>query len=70
MQGFISDLVALEAGQHSSSMQLQENILTANYDLKCHRLEWEVNPAVNYIEKEFLYFVPTEPGIQQINLIL
>ena len=42
-----------------------------NYDLKYHRFEWQINPAVKYIQGAVTtYFVPTVSGFNQIDFDL
>lgn len=49
----------------------RSNPATNNYDLKYHRLEWRINPAVRYISGTVTsYFVPKENGFLELNFDL
>ena len=64
----LSHIIELEKKGHEKEMEFRANVLTQNYDLKYHRMYWEVDPAVNYIKGEITtYFVPTAMDFQQIN---
>lgn len=67
----LAALHALEAAHYTQLSLFQENTFTANYDLRYHRLEWEVDPAVQYISGSVTsYFVPTADDFQEINFDL
>jgi len=56
---------------HYQTMNFKANPLTQNYDLKYHRLVWEVDPAVLYISGAITsYFVPTTDDFNQLNFDL
>jgi aminopeptidase N len=60
-----------ERAHHHQTINFKANPLTQNYDLKYHRLVWEVDPAVLYISGAITsYFVPTSDGFNQINFDL
>jgi aminopeptidase N len=60
--------IRFKNAQNSVIQDFRANPLTLNYDVKYHRLEVEVDPAVNYIKgKVTTYFSPTEVGFQQLN---
>jgi len=64
----LSHIIDLEKKGHEKEMEFRANVLTQNYDLKYHRMYWEVDPAVNYIKGEITtYFMPTEMDFQEIN---
>jgi aminopeptidase N len=64
----LSHIVEMERKGKDQLVNFKTNEATQNYDLKYHRMEWMVNPAVNYISGEITsYFVPTEDEFQQIN---
>jgi len=64
-------LIGSEQQAHHNLLNFRSNPLTDNYDLKYHRLEWQIDPAVNYIKGNVTsYFVPTQAGFQQINFDL
>ena len=65
-EGF--DIAAMEASAMQGIIDFRSNPLTDDYDLRYHRLEWRVDPAVNYIEGTITsYFVPTQTGFSAIN---
>ena len=67
----LSSIIEMEAHHHEQLVGFRSNELTSNYDLKYHRLEWEVDPAVFYIKGSITsYFVPKETDFQQINFDL
>lgn len=60
--------IHLKNAQNELNQGFRANPLTSNYDVKYHRLEVEVDPAVNYIKgKVTTYFAPTIVGFQQLN---
>lgn len=60
-----------EAHHHSQLIQFRSNEFTENYDLKYHRLEWSIDPAVYYISGTVTsYFLPLEEDFQEINFDL
>jgi len=70
----LNNLIEL-AGSESRNYNTQENergeIIGANYDLKYHRLEWEINPEINYIRGSVTsYFIITSPETEQISFEL
>ncbi|MDF1672601.1 MAG: M1 family aminopeptidase [Vicingaceae bacterium] len=64
----LHDIVEAEMKGHSKKQPINKGVLqAANYDLKYHRCEWEVNPEVNYIKGAVTsYFVPVIAGFNQI----
>lgn len=46
----LEDIAALERQHFHSHIDFQTNRLTQSYDIKYHRLEWEVDPAVRFIK--------------------
>ncbi len=64
----MESVIQMEKNYYRDLFDFQVNPLTQNYDLKYHRLEWTVDPAVNYISGAITsYFVPTAGNFQQIN---
>ncbi len=52
-------LVENETHNHQHMLDYRSNELTADYDIKYHRLEWEVNPEIFYIKGAVTtYFQP------------
>ena len=45
----LSEIVALEQQNKGQILSFLSNPLTQDYDLKYHRLEWQVDPTVKYI---------------------
>ena len=64
-------LVEQEKERHGRMKTFTANPFTQSYDLKYHRLEWQVDPAVRYISgKVTSYFVPTQANFNQVNFDL
>ena len=64
----LEHIVECEAMHHEKISGLRTNVLTENYDLRYHRLEWTIDPAVNFIEGRVTsYFVPSSDDFTQIN---
>ncbi|TAK43124.1 MAG: peptidase M1 [Saprospiraceae bacterium] len=64
-------LVAKEQQAQQGLVNFRSNPLTDGYDLKYHRLEWQVDPTQNYIKGSITsYFEPTVAGFQQLNFDL
>lgn len=66
--GNFNKIVEAETKSYSKKQLINKGVpQAANYDLKYHRCEWEVNPEVNYIKGSVTsYFVPLVPGFNQI----
>lgn len=62
------DIVEAETKSYVSKTTNNKGVpQAANYDLKYHRCEWEVNPEVNYIKGSVTsYFVPLITGFNKI----
>jgi aminopeptidase N len=61
------DIALQEAHHHQQQVDFRNNELTGSYDLKYHRLQWRIDPAVRYISGAVTsHFVPTEANFQQI----
>ena len=64
-------IVTMERNAHQ---YIGQNLLSAvpnNYDLKYHRLEFQLNPAVKYIQGAVTsYFVPTVSGFSEVDFDL
>ena len=72
---FIEDefeqMVTQERSAHQYIGQNISSSVSNNYDLKYHRFEWKINPAVKYIEGAVTtYFVPTVAGFSQVDFDL
>jgi hypothetical protein len=64
----IDRIIELEQQGHKHLLDFRANPLTQNYDLKYHRLEWEVDPAVQYITGRVTsHFIPKSSGFLVIN---
>jgi aminopeptidase N len=58
-----------EAEQQEQLLHFRTNELTTDYDIIYNRLEWTVDPAVNYIEGMVTaYFKPTKADFQTLHL--
>lgn len=65
------DLIESERIHYSQKWNGLINDLTTDYDLKYHRLEWEVDPAVKYIKgKVCSYFVTKADNFDRLNFDL
>jgi aminopeptidase N len=63
-----SQMVQNERDEHINLVEFKANPNTDNYDLKYHRLEWHIDPAINYIEGRVTsYFVPKSEDFQEIH---
>lgn len=47
---YMQDIIDAERAAHASLMDYRFNELTTDYDIKYHRFDWEVDPAVLYIK--------------------
>ena len=57
----LADIVAFESSIASKKINFKANMNTANYDLKYHRLEFELDPSSSYIEGEITsHYVPNQ----------
>ena len=66
-----STIAEREGRAQAPLLNLRSAAETGNYDLKYHRLEWMVDPAVRYIEGVVTsYFVPKEANFQQMHFEL
>ncbi len=68
----ITDIPSMEQKAHEGlySKSMMSNAIN-NYDIKYHRCEWEVNPAVLYIKGAITtYFKPTVAGFNQLQFDL
>lgn len=67
----MENIIQLERDHYHQMINLKANPLTQNYDLKYHRLVWEVDPAVFYISGTITsYFIPTTANFNQVNFDL
>lgn len=64
-------LSEMESARAARQLAFRASPYSANYDLKYHRLEWTIDPAVYYIKgKVTSYFVPLENGMSTLNMDL
>lgn len=64
----IQPLITSETLRAERVINFRANPLTQNYDLKYHRLEWQVDPDTQFISGTVTsYFVPTESDFDAIN---
>jgi len=65
------DIPAMEQKAQAAKFRSILSGASDNYDLKYHRCEWEVNPAINHIKGAITsYFKPTVSGFNQIEFDL
>src|ERR1017187_896821 len=61
-------MVQSEAQANAWKLKSITTAYTDNYDLKYHRLEWTLDPAIRYISGTITsYFTPTQANFNQIN---
>lgn len=66
-----SKMVTAERNAGIRQLSFRASQRTTDYDLKYHRLVWEVDPGVSYIKGEVTsYFVPKADNFTQINFDL
>jgi len=64
-------IVRQEKDAHRYINKAKLSSVPDNYDLKYHRFEWQVDPAVNYIQGAVTsYFIPTVAGFNEIDFDL
>ncbi|SFB95615.1 Por secretion system C-terminal sorting domain-containing protein [Flexibacter flexilis DSM 6793] len=64
----LDNLITAERKTATAKQNFAASPFTANYDLKYHRLEWNVNPSVYYISGAITsHFVPKSNGFSEIN---
>lgn len=64
-------LILMEQGRSSSKISFRNNPLMQDYDLKYHRLEWQLDPEQVYIDGQITsYFVVQGNDFQQIHFDL
>jgi len=64
----LSRISEMEQQSFNKRMEARANKLTGNYDLKYHRMEWTVDPAVSYIAGRITtYFTAKDEGLSQLN---
>jgi aminopeptidase N len=67
----LEDLIQQEQHHYSGKLEFRSNPATHNYDLKYHRLEWDIDPRQRYISGTVTsYFVPQEAGFQELHFDL
>lgn len=68
---FINEISNTDAINHSSLYKGTKTFVGQNYDLKYHRFNWEIDPAVLYIKGSVTsYFKTTQSNINQIGFEL
>ncbi len=61
-------LVEHERQHYENKLNFRTNANTQNFDIKYHRLEWEVDPRTAFISGTVTtYFIPTEINFDEIN---
>ncbi len=64
----VSEIEQLYQSRH---LAFSASLFTQDYDLKYHRLEWEVDPAIHHISGKITsYFEPIQENFKQINFDL
>lgn len=64
----LDNLITAERKTAAAKQNFAASSFTANYDLKYHRLEWNINPSVYYISGAVTsHFVPKSVGFSEIN---
>lgn len=62
------ELVRNETHHHDHIFDYRTNELTTDYDIKYHRMEWEINPEVLYIKGNVTtYFEPMENDFESLH---
>ncbi len=65
------DIAEMEKKSFSPHNKSLNSLVVNNYDLKYHRCEWQVDPAVRHIQGKITsYFKPTVTGFNQIQFDL
>jgi aminopeptidase N len=66
-QSYLDELIRSESKSYNNSKGLKGVPQGVNYDLKYHRLEWEINPEIYYISGAVTsYFVPVVSSFNEI----
>ena len=61
------DLVKREGNSHQKQINARRGEVSYNYDIKYHRMEWEIDPNVVFIEGNITtYFVPTTDNFSEV----
>jgi aminopeptidase N len=67
----LHEVADAERRNHTNMLDFRSSPFTDNYDLKYHRLEWTIDPAVLYISGAVTsYFEAKTAGFQEINFDL
>jgi Peptidase family M1 domain/Secretion system C-terminal sorting domain len=62
------NLVEREQAAHQNLINFKANPLTSDYDVKYHRMLWNIDPAVHYIDGSITtYFEPTVAAFSVLN---
>jgi len=66
-----NDIATLEQKAHANIFKSLQSSASDNYDLKYHRCEWQVDPAIKYIKGKITsYFKVTAANFQQLEFDL
>jgi hypothetical protein len=66
-----NQMVFMESKAYLNPQQPNFSSVPDNYDLKYHRFEWTINPAVRYIQGNVIsYFVPTTASFNRVDFDL
>ena len=67
----IDDVAHAESHARARLLEFRANPLSQGYDIKYHRMEWEIDPAVRFISGTVTtYFTAEENGFQTLNFDL
>lgn len=67
----MDDVIQMERERNKAKVDFLPNAVTADYDLKYHRLHWKVDPAVKYIQGTITtYFESKSPDLSVIHFDL
>lgn len=68
---YLQDMVDAERHAHEEIINFRFNDLTTNYDIKYHRFDWEIDPAVLYIKGSVeTIFTPVEDNFDVLHFDL
>ena len=69
-EGFLEDIRFLEMKAATKKMNYKRNVNTENYDLKYHRLEWNVNPNNAFISGDVTSYYEAKDDMSTITFDL
>jgi aminopeptidase N len=67
---YMKDIIASEQRNASEKLSYKANINTVNYDVKYHRLEWEVDPSIAQIKGKVTCYFKALQDMNQITFDL